>query len=216
MTNRILSGKYPHYLLWIIGISTLFITMSSCASVYQTSDSRSLAVSHKWVAIVPPTISIQVRKPQEAEVVEKQQQMESMNFQKEIYNQLLKRKSWGQFNPDLMDIQTINAKLKKAGYPDTPMTTADYCRILGVDAIITSHFDLSKPISEGGAVAVAVAFGTSVATNSVRATLQIIDASTTKMIWSFSHEVNGHLGSTTSSVVERVVRSGIRRMPYNR
>ena len=73
-----------------------------------------------------------------------------------MYSWMLKGKMRGKLSQEIQEIGTTNAKLKKAGYPETPLTTAELCDVLGVDGIITSNYSLSKPISEGAAVAVAL------------------------------------------------------------
>jgi hypothetical protein len=103
---------------------------------------------------LPPTVSIAANKKVSAEAIKEQQRTESMNFQKEIYSWLLKRKMQGRMTQEIQDIETTNAKLKRAGYPENPLTTAELCDALGVDGVMSSNFGLSKPMSEGAAIAV--------------------------------------------------------------
>ena len=75
-----------------------------------------------------------------------------MSIQREMYAWILKRKMKDNFAQEIQDIETTNAKLKEAGYPEKPMTTAELCDVLGVDGILTSNFQFVKPMSEAAAV----------------------------------------------------------------
>jgi len=196
----------------ILGL--LLVTMASCAQVFYAPDARSLAMKHQTIAIIPPTISIAAQRKVDAEAIREQQRTESMNFQSEMYSWLLRRKMQGHFSQDIQDIQTTNAKLQEVDYPYRPLTTAQLCELLGVDGIITSNFALSKPMSTGAAIAVAVLFGAAGSTNEVRGTISVSDCQNTKLIWNYEHRVSGGLGSSPASVVNAFMRRASKKMPY--
>lgn len=127
---------------------------------------------------------------------------------------MLKRKMQGKINKEIQEIQTTNALLKKAGYPENPMTTSDVCEVLGVDGIMTSTFALSKPMSTGGAIAVGLLFGVGGNTNEVRTTLSINDCENKKLIWNYEHKLSRGLGSSPSRIVNELMRKSSRKMPY--
>jgi hypothetical protein len=188
--------------------------MVSCAKIYYSPDAFSIAKNHNIIAIVPPAISIQPSKKMDGTALIEQQKAESINFQKEIYSWLLKRKSKGQITQEIQDIETTNALLKKAGYPDTPLTTAEICQTLGVDGLIVSSFSLTKPMSEAGAVALAALTGTFGSTNQVSAKLSINDCSSKKLIFNFDHTFSGSVGSNPASLVDDLMRIASKKMPY--
>jgi hypothetical protein len=136
-----------------IGIVLALCSMASCAKIFSTPDAAVLAHKHQTVAIVPPKVAIAARKKVDAQAIQDQQRAESMNFQREMYSWLLKRKMQGKISPEIQDVETTNTLLRKAGYPDTPISPGELCEILGVDGVITSNYAISKPMSEGGAVA---------------------------------------------------------------
>lgn len=106
------------------------IILVSCAKIYSTPDAVSLAHEHKKIAVLPPVISIAASKKIDAESIKEQQKTESLNFQKEIFSWFLKRKSQGKFNPEILDVETTNSKLKKIGYPDSVYTPVEMARKL--------------------------------------------------------------------------------------
>lgn len=196
----------------LIGLA--IVLLSSCAKVFYSPDARSLAHNQKTVAIVPPTVSIAARKKIDAEAMKEQQKTESLNFQNEMYSWLLKRKMQGKISQEIQEIETTNAKLKKAGYPDNPLTTAELCQVLGVDGILTSNYGLSKPMSEGAAVAVALLVGAWGATNEVHVSLSISDCSNKKLIWNYDHKFSGSVGSSPSKLVDALMKRASKKMPY--
>lgn len=196
----------------VLLVSILF---TSCAKVFYSPDAQTLAQNQKTFAIIPPSISItSSSKKITAETLKEQQRTESLNFQKEMYSWLLKRKMQGKITQEILDIETTNAKLIRAGFPETPLTTAELCEVLGVDGIVTSNYSLSKPMSEVAAVAVAVLVGAWGATNEVHVTMSINDCANKKMIWNFDHKYSGSLGSSPSRIVDELMRQASKKMPY--
>lgn len=196
----------------LIGLS--IVLLSSCAKIFYSSDAYTLAHSQKTFAIIPPTVSIAANKNIDAEAMKEQQKTESVNFQKEMYSWMLKRKMQGKISQEIQEIETTNAKIKKADYPDKPLTTAELCEVLGGDGIMTSNYGLSKPMSEGAAVAVALLFGAWGVTNEVHVSLSISDCNNKKLIWNYDHKFSGSMGSSPSNLVDGLMRHASKKMPY--
>jgi len=197
--------------LFVICLSILF---QSCAKVFYTPDSRSLALAHKVIAIAPPKVSIAARKNIDGAALIEQQKTESLNFQREMYSWLLKRKMQGKMIVDIQDVEATNAKLVNADYfQGKTYTPSDLCYLLGVDGILTSNYSLSKPMSEGAAIALGILVGFWGPTNEAAVTLSIHDLSTKKMIWNFDHKLSSSLGSP-AQLVDALMRQASRKMPY--
>ncbi len=200
-------------LFLILGFATFM--MSSCAKIYQTPDAIAIANKHKIIAIAPPKVSIAPNKKSTAEALKEQQKTESMNFQKEMHSWMLRRKMQNKITVEILDIETTNAKLKKSGYFDgTPLTPAEMSDLLGVDAVITSNYSLSKPMSEGGAIVLALLVGFWGNTNEATVALDIHDKETKKMIWNFNHKVGGSILSSPAQLVDNLMRNASKKMPY--
>lgn len=195
-------------------IGLCLILFSSCAKIFYTPDARSLAQNQSTIAIVPPTISIAGSRNMFAEVMKEQQRTESLSIQREMYAWILKRKMKDNFAQEIQDIETTNAKLKEAGYPEKTMTTAELCDALGVDGILTSNFQFVKPMSEAAAVALIFLEGDWGDTNEVHVSLSISDCSNKKLIWNYDHKISSTLGSSPARMVDRLMRKASRKMPY--
>ena len=190
------------------------ITLSSCAKIFYSPDAYQLAHNQKLIAIVPPSVSIAPNKKIDPESLKEQQRIESLNFQQEMYSWMLRRVTQGKITQQIQELETTNARLKKAGYPDNPMTSAELCEVLGVDGIMTSNYNLSKPMSEGAAIASAVLVGFMGSTNEVRVSLSINDCGNKKMIWNYDHKFSGGIGSSPNRLVEELMRQASKKMPY--
>ena len=203
--------KTKTYLFFIL----LIAISSGCAKIYYSSDATTLAHNHQIIAIAPPSISIAATKKIDGQALIEQQKTESINFQKEMYSWMLKRKMQGRISVEIQDVETTNAKLKKAGYFDgTPLSPIEICETLGVDGLMTSNYSLSKPMSEGAAVALGLLVGVWGATNSATVSISIHDLKTKKMIWNFDHKLSGSTFTTPAKIVDALMRQASRKMPY--
>jgi len=73
---------------------------------------------------------------------------------------------------------------------------------------------LTKPMSEGEAIAVAIIFGWMTTTNEVGANLSIMDCPSNETIWNYEQDYSGSIGSSYSRLVDRIMEDAVRRMPY--
>ena len=120
------------------------------------------------------------------------------------------------FSFEILDVTTTNAILRSAGYfEDTPLRPSELCSILEVDAIFTSSFNLNKPMTEGGAVALALFTGFYGTTNEVAANVGIYDSANNIHIYNYSHKISGSTGSTTARLVDNLMKKASKKSPYN-
>jgi hypothetical protein len=188
--------------------------LQSCAKIFYTPDARSLAQDQSIIAIVPPKVSIAARRNVDGTALIEQQRAESLNFQREMYNWMLKRKMQGNITVDIQDVETTNALLAKAGFREgIALTPEEMSRFLGVDGILTSNFSLSKPMSEAAAIAVGIIGGTTGPTNEATVSLSIHDFASKKMIWNYDQKLSSSLG-TPARLVDDLMRQASRKMPY--
>jgi len=188
--------------------------LQSCAKIFYSPDATQLARAQKVIAIAPPKVAIAARKNIDGTALIEQQKTESVNFQREMYSWMLKRKMQGKISVEIQDVETTNARLANAGFNEwNLLTPIDMCNILGVDGIMTSNYSLSKPMSEGAAIAVALLVGFWGATNEATVSLSIHDQSANKMIWNFDHKLSSSLGSPVG-LVDALMRQASREIPY--
>jgi hypothetical protein len=196
----------------ITALFLLSIFVSSCASIYLAPNGKSIANKHEKVAIVIPKVSIKARKKDDAEAIKESQRTSAFEFQQEIYKYLLKRKTQGKMQVNIQDVEETNAILERSNIKN--LTTKEMCDLLEVDAIMTSNFGLKKPMSTGGAIALAVLTGYGASTNEVVVTLSIKNCDDKSLLWKYDHKYSGGLGSSTSRLVEALMRKASKKMPY--
>ena len=188
---------------------------SSCAKTFYSVDGKSLAQKHhRSVAVMPSFVSIApkgVYRKAVAEALERQEAVESLNFQQAIHAWMQKSKSEGKVGVEIQDIAVTNAKLKSAGYPETLLTDAKLCELLGVDGIIVSNFELSKPMSTSEVVAIGISTGAWLPTDEVRATIAISDCANKKIIWSYQQKIDGDNWET---ITKKFIKKAGKKMPY--
>lgn len=199
--------------IYLIGLA--IILLSSCAKIFYSPDAYELAGKQNTIAIIPPTVSIAAKKKLDVEALKEQQKTESINFQREMFAWMLKRKMQGKITQEIQAIETTNAKLKKAGYQENSLTAAELCGVLGVDGILTSNYSLSKPMSEVAAVALVLLDEEWGSTNEVHVSLSINDCQDKKLIWNYDHKFSGSLGSSPLRLVDELMREASEKMPYN-
>jgi hypothetical protein len=179
-------------------------------------DSKVLAQKqHKSVAVMPSFVSIApkgVHRKTVAEALEKQEAIESLNFQLAIHSWMQKSKSEGKVSVEIQDIETTNEKLKIAGYPETFLTDAKLCEVLGVDGIIVSNFELFKPMTAGEAMALNISTKAwAFYSDEVRGTIVISDCANQKIIWSYQQKFEGiDLGA----IAKQFMKNAGKKMPY--
>lgn len=188
--------------------------LTSCARIYNSPDAERLAGKHKIIAVLPPNVSLPAKKNISAEALESQRKTESRQFQKDLTMWLVRRKMQGKINPEVMDVETVNARLQQAGFPDKALSSEELCKAIGADAYLVSDFSLSKPMSEGAAIAVGVLFGAWGPTNEARVSLSMQDCNAGKLIWNYEHRYSGGVGSSSADLVDWLMRSASRNMPY--
>jgi len=193
---------------------TAALILQSCAKIFYTPDARPLAQNQKIIAIAPPKISIAPRKNVDGAALIEQQKTESVNFQREMYSWMLKRKMQGTIFVEIQDVETSIALLSEARVNGGKVLTPnEMCQILGVDGILTSNYSLSKPMSEGAAIALGVIAGVWGPTNEATVSLSIHDSGTNKMIWNYDHKLSSSL-STPAKLVDALMRQASKKMPY--
>jgi hypothetical protein len=192
----------------------LVLLSSSCATTFYSADSKTSAQKHRSVAIMPSSVTILpkgVNRKVMTEVLQRQENIEALNFQLAIYAWMLKSKSDGKISIEIQDIDATNAKLKSAGYPETLLSDAKLCEILGVDGIVVSTFQLSKPMSSGDAAALSAATGVYLTSDEVRGTIGLNDCADKKLIWSFEQKMSGN---DARAIVSQLMKKAGKKMPY--
>jgi len=138
------------------------------------------------------------------------------SLQNEMFTFLLRKKS--DYSVDFQDVDKSNALLRKAGLYDKldELTADSISKILGVDAIIKCSYSYEKTTSEGGAIAKTILFGgIGSKTASGLLVMQIKNGLDGELLWRFSKTMDETVFSSTSVLMERMMRKVSRNFPYD-
>ena len=197
-----------------ITFAIVFILHSCAPRIYQDPNAVSIAQNQKIIAILPPSVSISAKKNVDSESLKEQQKTESINFQKEMYSWLLKRKMQGKLNIEIQDVEVTNALLNKYSIDELKaMTPIEFGKITNTDGIVKSNFAISKPLSTGGAIAIAVFTGVMAPTDNTIVDLSLYDIKSEKMIWNYNHKASGSF-TNAGKLVDQLMKNASKKFPH--
>ena len=190
--------------------------------IYKSSNFDTALARHRTVAILPAEVNMQLRpnqvKNMSAEQFADLSVKTGYDIQDKMYSWFLRKGSKFKYTVTFQDITKTNAKLKEAGinYADLKMTDrTKIASILVVDAVLQDRANMEKPMSEGAAVAVGVLLGAWGSTNKVQTTINIHDGKSGELLWKYDYQAQGSVGSSTTSLVDALMRNAARKFPYS-
>ena len=195
----------------------VFILTGCGPKIYEAANVDSVTSRHQIIAIIPPSVAIKGRPKDDQAQLEAAAREDTYTFQREIYSWMLRRKQQGRIRRlEIMDPETTNAKLERAGWSldDRSLTPAEIAAALQVDAIVTTRFNMSKPMSQGAAIALGLLAGVSGATNATTVNMDIHDAEE-GMVWNYDWEASGGVFNKPEDLINALMRNASKRMPYN-
>ena len=203
--------------IFILSFSLLIFSCSP--TIYKSNNLVASKGVVKQVAILPYTVSIDSKrlpKGMTIETLKASQEQTGYDMQNNSYTWFLKRSK--NYTVDFQDIDKTNAILRKANINSINDINSrgkdEICKLLGVDAIISGKATMSKPMSEGAAVAVGLLIGAWGSTNNTTITLAIHDNSSS-LLWKYDWQANGSVGSSPERVTDALMRNASKRFPYN-
>lgn len=171
------------------------------------------------MAILPFGTTVDSRKLQKGSTIEtlkESQEKTGYDVQGYVYSYFLQRQN--NYSVEFQDVDKTNALLKKAGisYEDIALKDKEeLCALLGVTGILSGKISMSKPMSDGAAVAVGFLTGGFGATNKADVALTIHDAQG-KLQWKFDHKASGSLGSSAESIAKSLMKKVSKKFPYEK
>ena len=209
------------FLTLLRGTATLLAatTLPGCAQIYRAPDLESMAATHATMAIVPPMVTMEAAKGMDAETLRQSQEEFAKVAQNSTYTWLLQRRGKGKIPFEPMEPTATNTQLQRAGWKadgsGKVSTPKEICAALKTNALLRGQFHASKPMSAGTAIALALLTGGGGVTASVKGGVSIHDCKSDKLMWKYDTTFSGGLGSTSESLMDGMLRSIAKRLPYN-
>ncbi|GAB3203192.1 hypothetical protein ABID22_000990 [Pontibacter aydingkolensis] len=199
------------------------VTLASCGpEIYQAASFKEVKNTHKTVAIMPFDVTIESRKLPKGvtpEMIQDQQRDYGYGIQSDVYGYFLKEMSKNKYTVNFQDVSKTNAILNSYGisYDDLRLKSKDeICQLLGVDAVVSGKAMMSKPMSDGAAIAVGLLVGAWGPTNTVNTTITIHEGSAGDLMWKYDYQASGSIGSSRQSLTNALMRNSSKKFPYKR
>ncbi len=197
---------------------SLVVLLAACGpTIYKSAGFEDSKSSIKKLAILPFTVSIDSKKLPKGVTVEnimESQMKTGYDMQGVAYKWLLQREK--NYTTQFQDVDKTNALLKKANITYDNLSTSEkgeLATLLGVDGVISGRATLSKPMSEAGAIVVAVLIGGLGSTNKATTALTIHDTKS-DLLWKYDYQASGSLGSNAESLTNALMRNASKKYPY--
>ncbi|WP_299707683.1 hypothetical protein [uncultured Pontibacter sp.] len=201
----------------------LAVTFTACGpEIYTAASFKEVKAKHETLAIVPFDVLIESRrlpKGVTAEMVQQQQKDYGYGLQGDVYGYFLKQMSKDKYTVNFQDVSKTNALLSEAGITYENMNTVsrdEICEILGVDAIISGKATMSKPMSDGAAIAVGLLVGAWGPTNSVNTSITIHEGEKGDLLWKYDYTASGSIGSSRKSLSNALMKNSSKKFPYKK
>lgn len=198
------------------------VLLVSCGpQIYKSTDFNNALTRHKTVAILPADVTIKLRpnqaKGMTTEQLEEVRLKTAYDVQEKMQGWFLRRSEKFNYTVTFQDVIKTNSLLKQAGISYVDLSTTDrskLAKVLGVDAVMQDRLNMEKPMSEGAAVAVGLLIGAWGNTNKVATTINIHDGISGNLLWKYDYEASGSIGSSTTRLVDALMRNATRKFPY--
>lgn len=198
-------------------------TMVSCGpQIYKAPSFSDVSAKHQVVAILPFDVTIESRrlpKGVTAEMVQDQQRDYGYGIQGDVYGYLLREMSKDRYTVKFQDVSKTNALLSDAGISSEALrftSKEELCRLLGVDAVVSGQAIMSKPMSDGAAIAVGLLVGAWGSTNAVNTTITIHEGHAGELMWKYDYVASGSVGSSRQALTNALMRNSSKKFPYRK
>lgn len=194
-------------------------TASAQTKLFEHPNFETIAKDHKSIAILPFSAKVSLRPKQMKEITPEQlkdmEYGEGRAIQNSMYTWFLNRQKRGKLLIEVQDPSKTNALLLKSDITDLAIyTPEELATILGVDAIITGHFETDKPMSDGASIALGLIVGLWGSTNAATINMSVKNGSDGQLLWNYNKRVAGSLGSSTDTLINTLMRKASRRLAY--
>lgn len=187
--------------------------------IFVSPNLETAIVTQKIVAIIPFRVSISYKRtPKNFDPISNKadEEKSGLNMQSGMLTYLLRKQD--KYSVIFQDVSRTNALLKAARVFDKidEILPDSLCKILNVDAVISSTYTYEKTGSVGASIATSMIFGVASSTGSGSLTMQIYDGKNGDLLWRFYKEMNENVYSSGDEIMERMMRKVSRNFPYEK
>lgn len=195
----------------------------SCApQIYKSANFDAVKQTQEVVAVVPFHASFdpqRLPKRIQGKDLDRVIMHTGYSLQKHAYYYIHNKTYIKGLSIQLQDISLTNDILEAAGigYDDLMlMDKGELCELLGVDGVISGNIRMSKPMSDAAALVSGVLAGFWGPTNETYMTMTIHNKHESQLIWRYSFQARGSVGSSSEKISRKLIRNVSRHFPYTR
>lgn len=196
-----------------------FVVFSQTKEIYTSPKFNDLTKEYKVLAILPFKASVKLRPKQmqsmTQEQIEQLQKDEGMAVQSAMETYFLKHIN--DMNISFQPLMTTNAVLSKNNIDQSNIdkyTPMELAALLNVDGVINGLLSSEKPMSDGASLALGLVVGFYGSTNSGKCTINTFDGKSGELLWKYEKTLSRSLGSSTSQVINAMMRKAARKFPF--
>ncbi len=204
----------------LLVVVLMALALQACASIYTAPEFAQTTSTHKRVAVLPFDVTIDSKglpKDLTPEALSTMRKDEAYLFQRQVYMKFLKRAN--NYTVEFQDVDQTNALLEQGGITYEVMrahTKDEIAKMLGVDAVVSGNIFRTKPMSGAGAAALGLLIGVWGPTNKVTIDMTIHNGATGSLLWKYTHEASGSVGSSPDAMANSLMNGISRSFPYRR
>lgn len=201
------------YRIYFLLMGFLLLVNLSCEPVYKASNHDEMIKTHKKIAILPTRAYIEIKNVKVVDQIRAQEKLESRKLQESFTNRFIEWRDSKSIDLEIQDIGETNSILEDNSVNLSQIPYKDLCRLLGVDAIITSKVTMAKPLTNSEAFFSMLATGFAFASQVTTVDISIIDYNTGRVAWNFNW-VNGGTFISADNLSKALMQAAIKRLPY--
>lgn len=197
------------------------LLLSSCGpQIYKAKNFEQIKGEHQVIAILPFEATTKYRKLPKGmteEAIKEANESTGYAVQGHSYSYFLKEFSKNKYTIEFQDVDKTNALLNKAGisYDDLSiMSKSEICQLLNVDCVISGKIVMSKPMSDGAAIAVGLLIGAWGPTNETNVSMTIHEKAEASLLWKYDYVASGSVGSSSEQLTRALMRNASKKFPY--
>lgn len=194
------------------------LILTACGpTIYKSNSFQAESTKVRTLAILPFNTTIDSKRLPKGvtiETLKEAQEKTGYDVQSNVYSAFLQRLN--EYVVSFQDVDKTNALLRKADIPYNDIALkdkAELCTLLGVDGIISGKITMSKPMSEGAAVALGLLVGAWGSTNKADVALTIHQKDG-NLLWKYDYEASGSIGSSAERLAKGLMKNVSKKFPY--
>lgn len=226
----------------LLAFITIIMLAAGCANNHQLPAYKKYGHQHKVIAVVPPESKYTGRVPDKMTTaeVEKLESAESLAFQKDIYDEIIRGSGTGKkdIKIDLQALNKTNQLLESNGISvrdSWKKSPEELCKLLGVDAVVRGYIHKDRFMSDFASYGISVAEdildilrdkiptgdiplptdGMNLSrTYRVKASAQVLEGTSGLVLWGMDRQYDAEWDQPVDEVVKGMSRQFAKRFPY--